>query len=57
MNAENFVRNLNHHITFIRIEQKIKESNTEEIISGFDIIVDGSDNFKTRYLINDVCKA
>lgn len=30
------------------------ETNAEELISGFDIIIDGSDNFKTRYLINDV---
>jgi len=50
-----FVRNLNHQIKFIGIEQKIDESNAEELISGFDIIVDGSDNFKTRYLVNDVC--
>lgn len=53
--AETFVRNLNHQITFISIEDKIDESNAEKIIYGFDVIVDGSDNFKTRYLINDVC--
>jgi adenylyltransferase/sulfurtransferase len=50
-----FVRNLNHQIKFIGIEQKIDESNAEELISGFDIIIDGSDNFKTRYLVNDTC--
>jgi adenylyltransferase/sulfurtransferase len=50
-----FIRSLNHQIKFIGIEQKIDESNAEELISGFDIIVDGSDNFKTRYLVNDVC--
>ncbi len=53
--AETFVRNLNHQITFISIEDKIDESNAEKIIYGFDVIVDGSDTFKTRYLINDVC--
>ncbi|HCR75807.1 MAG TPA: thiamine biosynthesis protein ThiF [Chryseobacterium sp.] len=50
-----FIRNLNHQIKFIRIEQKMDESNAEELISGFDIIIDGSDNFKTRYLVNDTC--
>ncbi|MCQ4142093.1 HesA/MoeB/ThiF family protein [Chryseobacterium sp. EO14] len=50
-----FIRNLNHQIKFIGIEQKIDESNAEELISGFDIIIDGSDNFKTRYLVNDAC--
>lgn len=53
--AETFVRNLNHQIRFIGFEDKIIESNAEKIISAFDVIVDGSDNFKTRYLINDVC--
>lgn len=50
-----FIRNLNHQLKFIGIEQKMDETNAEELISGFDIIIDGSDNFKTRYLINDVC--
>ncbi|BEV04900.1 HesA/MoeB/ThiF family protein [Chryseobacterium gambrini] len=50
-----FIRNLNHQIKFVGIEQKIDESNAEELISGFDVIIDGSDNFKTRYLVNDTC--
>lgn len=53
--AENFVRNLNHQVNFIGFEKKINHENIEEIISQFDIIIDGSDNFKTRYLVNDVC--
>jgi len=53
--AENFVKKLNHQVRFISIEQKIDETNAEKIISLFDIIVDGSDNFKTRYLVNDIC--
>lgn len=53
--AEEFVKKLNHQVQFISIEQKINESNAEEMICQFDIIVDGSDNFKTRYLVNDVC--
>lgn len=53
--AEEFVKKLNHQVRFIGIEQKINEANAKEIVSGFDIIIDGSDNFKTRYLVNDVC--
>lgn len=53
--AEGFVKNLNHQINFIGIEQKISAENAEEILSRFDIIVDGSDNFSTRYLVNDTC--
>ncbi|OBW43143.1 putative adenylyltransferase/sulfurtransferase MoeZ [Chryseobacterium sp. MOF25P] len=53
--AEDFVKNLNRQVNFIGIENKIDDSNAEEIISQFDIVIDGSDNFKTRYLVNDTC--
>ncbi len=35
---------------------KISKKNIESIIKNFDIICDGTDNFDTRYLINDYCK-
>ena len=35
---------------------KISKKNIDSIIKNFDIICDGTDNFKTRYLINDFCK-
>ena len=35
---------------------KISEQNIQSIIKDFDIICDGTDNFSTRYLINDYCK-
>lgn len=41
-----------HHIVF---EELLQETNAPTIISQFDIVVDGSDNFLTRYLVNDVC--
>lgn len=50
-----FVKKLNHQVKFIEIEQKIDRSNAEEIMAQYDIVVDGSDNFTTRYLINDTC--
>lgn len=53
--AETFVKNLNGQVKFIGIEKKMTASNAEEIISQYDIVVDGSDNFSTRYLINDTC--
>jgi adenylyltransferase/sulfurtransferase len=40
------------HIVF---EALLQEHNAAEIIRRFDIVVDGSDNFLTRYLVNDVC--
>jgi molybdopterin/thiamine biosynthesis adenylyltransferase/rhodanese-related sulfurtransferase len=43
---------------FVAIEQfaaRLDSSNAMEIIGGFDVVVDGSDNFPTRYLVNDAC--
>ena len=53
--AETFVKQLNHQVALIGIEEKINENNAEEILAQYDIIVDGSDNFSTRYLVNDTC--
>ncbi|CAI8924570.1 HesA/MoeB/ThiF family protein [Chryseobacterium sp. IT-36CA2] len=53
--AETFVNELNNQVIFIGIEEKINEENVEEILSQYNIIVDGSDNFSTRYLVNDTC--
>jgi adenylyltransferase/sulfurtransferase len=53
--AQIFVENLNHQVTLNGIEEKINERNAEEILSQYDVIVDGSDNFSTRYLVNDTC--
>ena len=53
--AELFVKNLNHQVNFTGIDQKINPSNAKDILSQYDIIVDGSDNFTARYLINDTC--
>ncbi|MEN4762596.1 MULTISPECIES: HesA/MoeB/ThiF family protein [unclassified Chryseobacterium] len=53
--AEEFIKRLNHQVKFIGIEEKINDENIERILSQFDLIIDGSDNFKTRYLVNDIC--
>jgi len=34
---------------------RLTSDNVEEILSGYDVVVDGSDNFPTRYLVNDAC--
>ncbi|EFK37211.1 Probable adenylyltransferase/sulfurtransferase MoeZ [Chryseobacterium gleum] len=53
--AEAFVKELNHQVIFKKIEEKINEDNAEEIITQYDVVIDGSDNFSTRYLVNDTC--
>lgn len=50
-----FVQQLNSGISFTPINEKLTTDNIENILSEYDIIVDGSDNFETRYLVNDHC--
>lgn len=45
----------NPHISIRAISEILSQENAEKIISQFEIVVDGSDNFLTRYLVNDVC--
>ena len=53
--ASEFVSALNSAINFIPINTKITSENIQQILSPYDIVVDCSDNFKTRYLVNDAC--
>jgi molybdopterin/thiamine biosynthesis adenylyltransferase/rhodanese-related sulfurtransferase len=46
---------LNPDVNIIGYETHLESSNVEEIFSNYDIVVDGSDNLATRYLINDAC--
>lgn len=47
----------NPNVNCVVFEAQLQESNVKEIIAQFDIVVDGSDNFLTRYLVNDACVA
>jgi sulfur-carrier protein adenylyltransferase/sulfurtransferase len=53
--AKEKLTRLNPNIKFNIIPEFITEKNALEIISDYDIIIDGLDNFPTRYLINDAC--
>jgi sulfur-carrier protein adenylyltransferase/sulfurtransferase len=44
---------LNPHTRFILHDTHLNSGNAMEIISGYDIVADGTDNFPTRYLVND----
>lgn len=48
---------LNNTIRFDVYAERLTPKNAEEIISHYDIVVDGCDNFATRYLISDTCVA
>ena len=47
---------LNSGCNFVAYDCFLTEENAEEIISKYDIVLDATDNFKSRYLINDTCK-
>lgn len=53
--ARNFIAEFNTSIEFIPIHEKLDAMNIQDIFEGYDLIVDCSDNFDTRYLINDFC--
>ena len=51
--AEESIHALNPDVNVVKYPLRIDASNIMEIIEGYDVIVDGVDNFPTRYLLND----
>lgn len=49
------IKNLNPHVDVSLHQHYLSKHNALEIISQYDIVVDGSDNLPTRYLVNDAC--
>lgn len=46
---------LNPHVSFKPFSQKLSSTNALEILKGYDLVIDATDNFPTRYLVNDAC--
>jgi molybdopterin/thiamine biosynthesis adenylyltransferase/rhodanese-related sulfurtransferase len=51
--AEQAIKDLNPDVDVVKYQTRLDASNIMEIIEGYDVIVDGVDNFPTRYLLND----
>ncbi len=49
------LKGLNPHVKFIEHNTRLTSENALEILSGYDVVADGTDNFPTRYLVNDAC--
>lgn len=49
------IAEINPYVNVVTHEVRLDNSNVMEIFSQYDIIVDGTDNFATRYLVNDAC--
>ncbi|MBI4539499.1 MAG: molybdopterin-synthase adenylyltransferase MoeB [Gemmatimonadetes bacterium] len=53
--ARDRIRDVNPHVEVIPYQVRLTSENALEILEPYDVIVDGTDNFPTRYLVNDAC--
>lgn len=54
--AQQRIHELNPHTNVHTYHEKLNADNAEYIIKNYDLIIDGSDNFATKYLTNDICE-
>lgn len=55
--AANFAAALNPHVMFKAHDQRLDSTNAADLIVGYDIVLDGSDNFATRLAVANACEA
>ena len=53
--AQEAVRRLNPFVNVAPLNLRISEANARDVVKGFDMVADGSDNFVTRYAVSDAC--
>ncbi len=53
--ARAFVNDLNPDVEVVGIQERLNASNVLDLVAEYDIVVNGADNFATRYLLNDAC--
>ena len=53
--AEERIRGINPHVEVETFNTRLSSDNALDIFKNFDIVIDGTDNFPTRYLVNDAC--
>ncbi len=55
VSARERIADTNPHVHLETYEARLTSANALEILRGYDLVVDGTDNFATRYLVNDAC--
>ncbi len=55
LSATEAVARLNPHVKVTAFQSRLCLENAADLIRGFDLVADGSDNFETRYLVSDTC--
>ncbi len=53
--ARTFINDLNPDVEVVGIQERLNASNVLDLVDEYDIVVNGADNFATRYLLNDAC--
>ena len=53
--AEVMLKGLNKNVNVVKHNEMLTSANALEIFKDYDVIADGTDNFQTRYLVNDAC--
>ena len=53
--AERALADINPEVVVRAHEERLTAANAERLVAGYDLVADGSDNFATRYLLNDTC--
>jgi len=53
--ARETILDLNPHVEVVVHDTLLTSDNAMEIVAGYDLVIDGTDNFPTRYLVNDAC--
>ena len=53
--AEDRLRDVNPHVRVVKHDRRLSSTNALDVLADYDVVVDGTDNFPTRYLVNDAC--
>jgi adenylyltransferase/sulfurtransferase len=53
--ARDSIAEVNPYVTVVLHQERLESANALEVFAPYDLIVDGTDNFATRYLVNDAC--
>jgi molybdopterin/thiamine biosynthesis adenylyltransferase/rhodanese-related sulfurtransferase len=53
--ASRRLRDVNPHVKVVKHETRLSSADALQVVGDYDVVVDGTDNFPTRYLVNDAC--
>ena len=53
--AAEAIARLNPHVEVVKIERRLDEAKARALVADWDVVLDGSDNFATRYAVSDAC--